>query len=287
MRNTNLIVSAGIAVSAILGIGAAGAADLPARTDAEAPPAVAAYNWTGCYLGGYVGGALESRQANAWDPRSTGGVFPAGTFYNTSAGLNPDNEGGNFNYDLHGSVTGGGTLGCNWQGASPLVFGIEGEAGYMKVSAAYPVPYSFPTGSDTSSSTTIGNWDAALTGRVGYAWDRVLVYLKSGVGFANINTSFIDACAAAPCSPALLTATGGSRQPFWVAGVGVEYAFNNDWSIKGEFLVLGMYKSFAVCGPGEAAAAGSTFCGKYNVEGAHTFKMGVNYHFNTPLVAKN
>jgi hypothetical protein len=38
--------------------------------------------------------------------------------------------GGEFNYDLGSSVIGGGTLGCNWQGASPFVFGIEGEGGY-------------------------------------------------------------------------------------------------------------------------------------------------------------
>jgi outer membrane immunogenic protein len=56
--------------------------------------------------------------------------------------------------------------------------------------------------------------------------------------------------------------------------------------VKGEFLVLGMYKAFAVCGAGAAAAAGSTFCGKDNIEGVHSFKVGVNYHFNTPIIAK-
>jgi hypothetical protein len=56
--------------------------------------------------------------------------------------------------------------------------------------------------------------------------------------------------------------------------------------VKGEFLVLGMYKAFAVCGGGAAAAAGSTFCGKGNIDGVHSFKVGVNYHFNTPIMAK-
>ncbi|HEX7481529.1 MAG TPA: hypothetical protein VF331_27240, partial [Polyangiales bacterium] len=85
MRNLNLIVSAaGIAVSAIFGIGAANAADLPARTYTEAPAIapVTLYNWTGCYLGGYVGGARQSRQVNAYDPVSTA----AGTtYYNPTA----------------------------------------------------------------------------------------------------------------------------------------------------------------------------------------------------------
>ena len=276
MRNLNLIVSAGIAVSTIFGIGAANAADLPARTYTEAPAIepVTLYNWTGCYLGGYVGGARQSRQVNAYDPVSTA----AGTtYYNPTAN---NAVGGEFNYDLGSSVIGGGTLGCNWQGASPFVYGIEGEGGYMKVSASAVVPYSFGTGSDTVASTRIGDWYAAVTGRFGAAWDRVLVYLKGGVGFSNIHSSVIDACTAAPCSPALLTATGSSNQPFWVAGVGVEYAFNNNWSVKGEFLILGMYEKFAVCGPGAAAAAGSTFCGLHNIEGVRTFKLGVNYYFN-------
>jgi outer membrane immunogenic protein len=290
MRIANLIALVGVAVGAIFRVSAAGAADLPTGTYNEPLPAVAAYNWTGCYLGGYVGGALQSREVNAWDPRSTGGAIPAGTYYDPNALPTPgqafDNEDGNFNYDLKGSVIGGGTVGCNWQGASPLVVGIEGEGGYMKISGSSIVPYSKYTGFDSVSSTTIGDWNAALTGRVGYAWDRVLVYLKGGVGFSEIRSSFIDACSAAPCSPSLITATGSSQQPFWVAGAGVEYAFNREWSIKGEFLTLGLYKSFAVCGAGAGAAAGSTFCGKYNVEGVYAFKIGVNYYFNAPILAK-
>ncbi len=46
--------------------GAASAADLPANTY-TAPPAVpvAAYNWTGCYVGGHLGGVVsEDKHAN-------------------------------------------------------------------------------------------------------------------------------------------------------------------------------------------------------------------------------
>jgi outer membrane immunogenic protein len=296
MRNSNLIVSAAIVVSATFGIGSANAADLPARTSTEAPapaapppPAAAVYNWTSCYLGGYVGGATQSREVNGWDPRSTGGVVPAGTFYEPNANNHPANDVdiGEFNYDLHSGVIGGGTLGCNWQGASPYVFGIEGEGGYMKVSGSALTIYSTNAGTnDTIASTRIGNWYASVSGRFGYAWDRVLVYLKGGVGFSNVSSSVIDACTAAPCSPGLLNATGSSHQPFWVAGIGIEYAFDNNWSVKGEFLNLGMYKRFEVCGPGGAAAAGSTFCGIHAIEGVRTYKMGVNYHFNAPIVTR-
>jgi outer membrane immunogenic protein len=288
MPNSNLIISA--ALTAILAIGAANAADLPIRTNVEVPPPAAAYNWTGCYLGGYAGGATQSRQLNAWEPASTGGVFPAGTFYDPIGNIFPPHKVdiGEFNYNLSPSVIGGGTLGCNWQGASSsLVFGFEGEGGYIKLSGSAVSRYSAAAGTnDTVASTTIGNWNATLSGRFGYAWDRVLIYLKGGIGFSSINSSVVDACSVAPCSPGLLTATGGSNQPFWAAGLGVEYAFNHSWSIKGEFLNLGIYKKFEVCGPGAAAAAGSIFCGIHSVEGARTYKVGLNYHFDMPILAK-
>lgn len=112
------------------------------------------------------------------------------------------------------------------------------------------------------------------------------MYGKGGVGFANVNSSVIDTCAVGGCGPGLLVATGSANQAFWVAGGGVEYAFNPAWSIKGEYLFLGLHKTYAVCGPGAGTAAGSTFCGNHSVDGIHTFKVGVNYHFSSPVVAK-
>jgi outer membrane immunogenic protein len=291
MRSANFILVAG----ALLGIGAASAADLPERTPERtyaavpaALPVSSAYNWTGCYLGGYVGGQHQSRDVNTWDPKSTGGAIPAGTYYNPSAFPTPQNNNdGNFNYDLQPGAIGGGTLGCNWQPLTYLVVGVEGEGGYLKASQSSIVPYSYPTGSDSTSATRVGSWDAALTARLGFAWDRALFYLKGGVAFTAINGSFTDTCTAAPCSPSTLIATGTSHAPFWLAGFGIEYALTNDWSVKGELMVLGLFRSFAVCGLGAGpGAAGSTFCGRYNVEGIDTVKIGVNYHFNAPVIAR-
>jgi outer membrane immunogenic protein len=276
---------ASVVTLGVSGFGAASAADLAARPVYKAPPPVMAYNWTGCYLGGYVGGATQSRSIRTADPTSTGGVFPAGTFYN-APNANAAN-GGLFSYDLDSSVIGGGTLGCNWQGASPWVVGIEGEGGYMRLRGSVIDPYSVVgLGSDTTASTKVGDWYAAITGRVGYAWDRVLVYGKGGAGFTDVRSTLIDACNTGACGAGLLTATGSSNQVFWVAGGGIEYAFDRAWSIKGEYLFLGIDRNYAVCGPGAATATGSTFCSNHNIEGIHTFKVGVNYHFNSPLMAK-
>ena len=64
MRNSNSIISAAVAFSAILGIGAASAADLPARTYTKAPAVVApVYDWSGFYIGGDVGGYWNRESA--------------------------------------------------------------------------------------------------------------------------------------------------------------------------------------------------------------------------------
>lgn len=280
--NSKLVALLGGAL--ILGLAtSASAADMAVKARPVAAPV--AYNWSGCYLGGYVGGATQSRDVHATDPISTGGTFPAGTFYNAPNATAAN--GGLFNYGVGSSVIGGGTLGCNWQGASPWVVGIEGEGGYMSLRGSAVDPYSVVAlGSDTVASTKIGDWYAAVTGRIGYAWDRVLVYGKGGVGFANISSSIIDSCNTGACGGGLLNTNGSSNQAFWVAGGGIEYAFNPNWSVKGEYLFLGIDKTYAVCGPGAATAAGSTFCSNHNIEGIHTFKLGVNYHFNSAVVAK-
>jgi outer membrane immunogenic protein len=231
------------AAASLMFASAASAADMAPRYTKAPPPPIAVFNWTGCYIGAYVGGATQSRSVRANDPQSTGGVFPAGTFYNTPA-ANVANA-GLFNYDLGSSVIGGGTVGCNWQGAgSPWVIGVEGEAGYMRLRANVLDPYSVINGtSDTFASTRIGDWYGVIAGRAGYAWDRVLVYAKGGVGFTNVSSSFTDTCTIAPCGPGTLTATSSNDRAFWVAGGGIEYAFTPNWSIKGEYLFLGIDKN--------------------------------------------
>jgi outer membrane immunogenic protein len=278
MKKLALAISI-LVVSAV----SASAADMaPApRTYAKAapPPVVMAYNWTGCYLGGYVGGATQSRSVNTIDP-----ISAAGGFYNLPTTTPP----GTYSYDVGSSVIGGGTLGCNWQGASPWVVGVEGEAGYMRLTGSRIDPYSIPAfGSDTTDSTRIGDWYGVIAGRLGYAWDRFLVYGKGGVGFANVQSSVIDTCTVAPCGNAAIAAYGSSNQAFWVAGGGVEYAFNPSWSVKAEYLFLGIEKTYAVCGTASAGAiAGVNYCSNHNLEGVHTFKVGLNYHFNSPVVAR-
>jgi outer membrane immunogenic protein len=162
------------------------------------------------------------------------------------------------------------------------VWGIEGESGYMRLTRRAVDPFSLgPVANfngDTIDTTKIGDWYGAATGRLGWANDRALFYVKGGVGFTGARASVTDTCTVAPCGGATLAAVSGSNsRAFWVGGGGIEYAWTDQWSIKAEYLFLGIHQGLNVCGP---ASTGVTFCSPHTLGGVHTAKIGLNYHFD-------
>ena len=70
------------------------------------PVVVAVYNWSGCYIGGQIGGQWGRWTTDVSDP----------------------GEGGIVGSDGSGSFIGGGQIGCNYQPAgSSLLIGVEGD----------------------------------------------------------------------------------------------------------------------------------------------------------------
>jgi outer membrane immunogenic protein len=273
--STTLLMTAAIASLGFANI--ASAADLPARTYTKAPVAPVAFNWSGFYIGGFVGGAFADRNATATDPQSA----PL-AFYN----------GGNLvnSYGLNSSFIGGGTIGYNWQTpGSNLVLGLEGEAGYLHlhrsqqdinaVNSGFALP-------DSVNSTRIGDAYGVIAGRVGFASDRALFYAKGGVAFVGNNYSFSDPCTTGGCGAATLFLNNSGTQVTWAAGAGIEYALTNNWSIKGEYLYLGTRKTFTQSGVAGASLAGTIETNSASDPGVHTAKIGINYRFGGPIVAK-
>ena len=87
-----------------------------------------------------------------------------------------------------GGGLGGVQAGYNWQGllAEGLVFGIEGDLDYDKVEGTLTA-----TGPGAIEGRTSLNSFGLLRCRVGYAWDRVLLYTTAGLAFGDIeNTVF-------------------------------------------------------------------------------------------------
>ena len=140
-----------------------------------------------------------------------------------------------------------------------------------------------PSQCNTFFNTKIGDWYGVASARLGYAWDRVLVYAKVGAAFTRVEVSAVDNCSVAPCGAGLLNATGTKNVTGVAAGGGIEYALAGNWSIKGEYLYVGVDQTVQACGPQTNAAVpasfGATFCSNTEVHGVHTAKFGLNYRF--------
>jgi outer membrane immunogenic protein len=201
-------------------------------------PAYVAVNWSGFYAGVDVGGAWAKDNVSPTVP--DGGTFPR------SNALNPD------------GVFGGGTLGYNWQRGA-FVFGIEGDLGGLDLKQSRHDPL---------GGTEIDHIDSGLygdvTGRLGYAFDRILVYGKGGFAFYD-GQAYTSTAIGGYSVSKTSTFTG------WTAGAGVEYKINPAWSIKGEYL----YFDF---GDKNAVLFDAAFPYKNHLT-AETAKFGINYHF--------
>lgn len=113
---------------------------------------------------------------------------------------------------------GGGQLGYNWQ-TGWVVWGVEGDfdGTDIKGNAAC-----FPCSTHT-------HWLATVSGRVGgVVLDRILAYVKGGGAWKDTNYSATDQFGI-NFPPGTTTSTTTTRSG-WLVGLGVEYAFTNNWS---------------------------------------------------------
>lgn len=163
----------------------------------------------------------------------------------------------------------GGQLGCNYQ-YRMVVFGLEGEGLWSGMQIGIDgyegtVPF--------ARYTVRNKWDYNVAARLGVAFDRALVYGKAGWVAGGFDWSF------APFDGSGTSRANATLQGLLV-GLGVEYAFWDNWTAKFEYDYLGFEtKNVDV-------ASFCTFCVPQNFTskdalGAdkHIFKVGVNYKF--------
>ena len=156
------------AAALIMGSMSASAADLAARPYTKAPPAVvAAYDWSGFYVGLHAGYVSS-------DPRFD---FATLGHYNLAAG-------DSFGYGVSGFM-GGGHAGYNWQTGNNFVLGLEGSISYTDLNRGGVISPFFPL-SDTFH--TKQEWIATVTPRLGVTSGPVLFYVKGGVAFTELRT---------------------------------------------------------------------------------------------------
>jgi outer membrane immunogenic protein len=186
------VVAGLMAVAAFPFTQIASAADIPVKAPPPVSTLLPAYNWTGLYVGGNVGGAWSTTD---W------------TFFN-GATPEPISQTGS-------SWVAGGQIGYLYQFNPNWVAGIEAS-------------WSGTNLKETSTSIAVADrfrqskiTDLLLvTGRFGYAANNWLGYVKGG--YANSNIDFHTSVA----STGLTSTTSSARDGGWTVGGGIEYALS-------------------------------------------------------------
>jgi len=238
VKNVPLLLS--FALFAVAFGDAAKAADVPIRMPTKAPGVPPPYDWTGPYVGGHVGYSRGTAQVTLTDPDPT-----------------------QFGQRL-GSLTGGLQVGYNFLLPSRFLLGIEVDASFPNYLAADDVAW-FRTTADTDTAEKI-DYMASVRGRVGYAFDHLLIYATGG--FAWSQGRFLQSPGVIDDpDKALRTHTG------WVLGAGAERVIAPGWTARLEYL----YRNFGfadVVFPSGASAGASL--------DIHAVRVGLNYHPFSP-----
>ena len=166
------------------------------------------------------------------------------------------------NLDASGYML-GGQIGCDYQFASDWVLGVEGAAAGGKIGGSTVV--AVPGDNATFKETT--DFLSSATARVGYAWDRWLLYVKGGAAWAGDRYSVFDVLSA-------YDAEGLETRFGWTVGAGIEWALWNDWSVKLEYDYYGFgHRSVTFIDN-----VSGTF-GPVNVkQNIQVVKLGLNFH---------
>jgi outer membrane immunogenic protein len=262
-----------LAAGAALAIATPGfAADLPAKAYTKAPVMpVSVYNWTGFYIGGHVGGAWADSGSTELDPGT--GAFPSGTVFDKA--------------HPHGFL-GGGQIGYNWQIPSNLVIGIEGEWSWADVKGSETTVSTVTTPAILrglySTSTHKTDDYATLAGRLGYAANNWLVFVKGGAAWERAGSTSVANLANGTVDDT--SAVANYWRSGFVVGVGVEWGFAPNWSAKLEYNHLD-FGSVNLQNLSLTGATAGTISNVRSTATAEIVKAGVNYHFNFggPVVA--
>ena len=186
--------------SAALGTVFIGGSTLGADFGVRAPSLSPAFTWTGCYIGAHAGAGWTDKTVSV--PSIVPGVSVTGHTF---------------------GPLGGGQVGCNLQFGG-WVIGIEGEGSAADIRGDTTQTIQGITG--TAHAET--DWLASATARLGWTWDRWMIYGKGGAAWAGDKYSL-----SIPVFPEQETAS--ETRTGWTVGGGIEWALWNNWSAKAEY----------------------------------------------------
>jgi outer membrane immunogenic protein len=236
----------GLTLTSVVALVSANAADIyrgePGGGYKDGPVYVA-NTWTGFYAG-VNGGYAWNANSFATDPGFLGELNPSGGF-------------------------GGGQIGYNWQGVfghPQLVLGVEADfqGADISDSVTASIPLSKNVTLIENAKSTL-DWFGTVRGRLGYAFDRSLVYATGGFAYGHITDE-----ASASLTNRVQTIAGGAKidttSTGWVVGAGIEHKLTAAWSVKGEYQYINL---------GQDSEWAKENSKDFDI---HTVRVGLNYH---------
>ena len=157
--------------------------------------------------------------------------------------------------------TGGGQVGCNWQGNYRLVWGGEADIQYTGLDGSRDV--FAPTASAHQDFQS--RWLATFRGRFGWlAAENMYFYATGGLALANVNTD-----STVNFNGIVNNVSDSTTHAGWTLGAGLEWRFLPQWSAKVEYLYV------------DLGHASNPFLISNNDHALteNIFRIGVNYHF--------
>ena len=239
--------------------GQALAADLPPpmapppRAPAMYVPVAPLYNWSGFYIGGNLGAG--------WN--STGSIT--------------DTAGSTFGTTTNTSFLGGGQVGVNYEFWGGVVVGAEAMFDWLpNTKNTINASNKCSRVTNTAAANINNRWLTTATGKLGYAWDRVLLYGKGGGAWVGVSNPSLTVNNGA--NGAASFATNSSNNFGWTAGLGVEWAFAVNWSARAEWDYVRLQnQSYTVASTAPVPFANDVI--SVNNRSINMFTAGLNYKF--------
>jgi len=220
----------------------------PPRAPAIYVPALPVYNWTGFYIGGNLGGAFNNGSFS--DP--SGNTFSATNSF---------------------KFIGGAQVGANYEFSNGALVGVEADFDFLPNTGntSNTVALVGPGAGNTASITVNNQWVTTVTGRLGYAWDRVLLYGKGGGAWVGASNPALT-INGAPQAISTSSSNWG-----WTGGVGLEWAFWNNWSARVEYDYIGLTSQTFTIPASATVLPGDSFSGHNRY--LQMVTAGINYKF--------
>ncbi len=251
-------------------------------------------------IGVAVGGQAQAQSSLPWN----GYYLGVNAGYNWSDARQSATPGGSWVGDpdwpaissqLHRTLSldgaiGGGQVGRNWQSGG-MVVGMEADFNWLNASSSYQTPTfaGIAGGTWDASGTAKVNWLTTLRGRAGFTNGNMLAYVTGGLALTDtkfsqsVNYRNVEIVQSLPLTTAAGGANAGSSSDLHVGftvGAGIEYMIARNWSLKAEYLYVGMGKETATSSftsPIDGFVYGVAHQNKF--EALNIARVGLNYQF--------